>query len=79
MLREGDTLVLDVTLPAESWDETVLWTVSDGRGDAKAGTLPLRDTPVIAFRPARTTTLDTRRVTLPFTVAVRAVLAPRWT
>jgi len=72
VLREGDPLTLDVTLAAEYWEESVLWTVSDDRGTVKAGTLPLRDTPVLRFVQRDGKTYDTRRVTLPFTVASNA-------
>src|SRR6202044_3615530 len=47
VLREGDPLTVDITLAAEHWDESVLWTVSDALGNVKAGTVPLRDTPVV--------------------------------
>ena len=69
VLRDGDALTLDITLAADYWDETVLWTVSDDRGTVKAGTLSLRDTPVVRFFQRDATTYDTRRVTLPFNVS----------
>jgi 4-alpha-glucanotransferase len=69
VLREGDPLTIDITLAAEHWDEDVLWTVSDDRSTVKAGTLPLRDTPVVRFVQRGGTTYDTRRATFPFTVA----------
>jgi 4-alpha-glucanotransferase len=72
VLREGDPLAIDVTLAAEHWDESILWTISDDRGTVKAGTLPLRDTPVIRFVQRGGTTFDTRRVTFPFTVTSSA-------
>jgi 4-alpha-glucanotransferase len=68
VLREGDPLTLEVTLVAEAWEESVLWTVSDNGGTVKAGTLPLRDTPALRFVQRGGKTYDTRRVTLPFTV-----------
>ncbi len=68
ILREGDLLTLDVTLAAEHWNDDLLWTVRDERGTIKAGTLPLRDTPVVRFFQRGDTTYDTRRVTVPFTV-----------
>jgi 4-alpha-glucanotransferase len=68
LLREGELLSLDVTLAAEHWNDEVLWTVRDERGAIKAGTVPLRDTPVLRFFQRGETTFDTRRVTLPFTV-----------
>jgi len=69
VLREGDPLSIDITLEAEHWDESVLWTVTDVLGNVKAGTVPLRDTPVVKFVQRGDKTVDTRRVTLPFTVA----------
>jgi glycogen debranching enzyme len=75
VLREGDPLTFDVTLDAEHWNNSVLWTVSDDRGTVKAGTLALRDTPVLRFIQRDGKTFDTRRVTLPFTVASNAYRA----
>jgi glycogen operon protein len=72
VLREGDPLTVDITLAAEHWEESVLWTVSDALGNVKAGTVPLRDTPVVKFVQRGDRTVDTRRVTLPFTVASNA-------
>jgi glycogen operon protein len=69
ILRDGDPLTIDVTLPAAHWDESILWTVTDDRGAVKAGTLALRDTPVVRFFERGDTTVDTRRITLPFTVS----------
>ena len=72
VLREGDPLTIDITLAAEHWDEDILWTVSDDRGNVKAGVLPLRDTPVVKFVQRGGQTVETRRVTLPFTVTSNA-------
>jgi 4-alpha-glucanotransferase len=72
VLREGDPLTIDVTLATEHWDEEMLWTVSDDRGTVKAGTLPLRDMPVVRFVQRGGTTYDTRRVTFPFNVTASA-------
>ena len=69
VLRDGDPLVLDVTLDAEHWDEDVLWTVTDDKGAVKAGTVSLRETPVVRFFQRDGKTFDTRRLTLPFTVS----------
>jgi glycogen operon protein len=69
VLRDGDPLVLDITLDAEHGDEDVLWTISDDKGAVKAGTARLRETPVIRFFQRAGTTYDTRRLTLPFTVS----------
>jgi 4-alpha-glucanotransferase len=68
ILREGEPLSLEVTLAAEQWDATLLWTLTDERGAVRAGTLQLRDTPVIRFVQRGSTTLDTRRVTIPGTI-----------
>ena len=75
VLREGDPLTIDVTLAAEHWEESILWTVSDDRGNVKAGTVPLRDTPVVRFVQRGGKTVDTRRVTFPFTVSSNAYRA----
>jgi 4-alpha-glucanotransferase len=75
VLREGDPLTIDVTLAAEYWDESVLWTVSDDHGTVKAGTLALRDTPVMRIVQRADKTFETRRVTLPFIVASNAYRA----
>jgi 4-alpha-glucanotransferase len=69
VLRDGDALVFDVTLPAERWDESILWTVTDDKGAVKAGTMSLRETPVVRFFQRAGETFDTRRVALPFTVS----------
>ena len=69
VLRDGDALVLDVTLDAEHWDEDVLWTVTDDKGAVKAGTVSLRETPVVRFFQRDGKTYDTRRLALPFTVS----------
>ena len=68
VLREGDPLTLDVTLPADQWEESLLWTVSDDIGPVKAGTMPLRGAPVLHFVQRGETTVETRRVTLPLSV-----------
>lgn len=68
VLREGDPLTLEITLAADQWEESLLWTVSDDIGPVKAGTMPLRDTPVLSFIQRGATTVETRRVTLPLIV-----------
>jgi len=72
VLREGDPLTIDITLAAEHWEEDVLWTISDAGGTVKAGRLPLRDAPIVRFVQRGETTVDTRRVTFPFTVVSSA-------
>lgn len=76
VLREGELLTLDVTLPADQWNERVLWTVSDDTGTVKAGTLPLRDTPMVRLVQRGNTTFETHRVTFPVVAssAYRATL-----
>ncbi len=63
--REGDPLTIDVTLPSESWEARALWTARDERGAVRAGTIPIRDAPVIRYLIRDGQTLDTRRLTLP--------------
>ncbi len=65
VLREGEPLALEITLAAEQWDATLLWTLTDERGAVRAGTVPLRDAPVLKFVQRGGTTYDTRRVTIP--------------
>jgi glycogen operon protein len=72
ILRDGDPLTIDVTLAAAHWDESILWTVTDDRGTVRAGTLALRETPVVRFFERDGTTVDTRRITLPFTVSANS-------
>jgi 4-alpha-glucanotransferase len=72
VLREGDPLTIDITLASEHWDEDALFTISDDRGTVKAGTLALRDMPVLRFVQRGGTTYDTRRVTFPLTVSASA-------
>lgn len=70
VLREGQPLTIDVTLPAESWSATVLWTLSSGRTALRMGTLGLQDAPVISFALRATQTFDTRRLSIPLTLPV---------
>ena len=72
VLREGDPLAIDVTLAAEHWEATMLYTISDDHGTVKAGTLALHDTPPARFVQRGETTVETRHVVLPFTVAASA-------
>ncbi len=65
VLREGQPLTIDVTLPAESWNENVLWTLAAGSGSLRAGTLRLQDAPVFKFAMRDATTYDSRRLTIP--------------
>jgi len=79
VLREGELLTVELTLAAEHWNENVLWTVSDDTGAVKAGTMALRDTPMVRLLQRGGTTYETRRVTLPVVAssAYRATLDVR--
>ena len=70
VLRDGEPLTVEVTLPAEAWSESLLWTLRNERGSIHAGTLRLGDAPVIRFSVAGGSTLDTRRITIPAAVGV---------
>jgi 4-alpha-glucanotransferase len=70
VLREGQPLTIDVTLPAESWNENVLWTLAAGRGSLRAGTLRLQDAPVFKFAMKDATTFDSRRLAIPVTLPI---------
>jgi (1->4)-alpha-D-glucan 1-alpha-D-glucosylmutase len=70
VIREGEALTIDVTLPSESWEERALWTARDERGTVRAGTLPMRDAPVVRYVIRDGATYDTRRLTLPFAATV---------
>jgi 4-alpha-glucanotransferase len=67
VIRDGEPLTIDLTLPSESWESRVLWTARDDRGLVRAGTMALRDAPVVRYVIRDGATLDTRRITLPFT------------
>jgi 4-alpha-glucanotransferase len=67
VIRDGEALTIDLTLPSSSWESRALWTARDERGLVRAGTLPLRDAPVMRYVIRDGETLDTRRITLPFT------------
>ena len=47
VLREGEPIALDVTLPAMSWPESVKWSLTREDGSIEEGTLPLRDAAVV--------------------------------
>ena len=68
VLREGDLLTIDVTLAADQWSESVLFTIADDHGTIKAGTMPLPTDPVSRFVQRGETTFETRTVILPFIV-----------
>lgn len=70
VLREGQALSVDVTLPSESWAESVQWTLSAGRSSLRAGTLRLQDAPVSRFAMRDATTYDTRRLAIPVSLPI---------
>jgi 4-alpha-glucanotransferase len=64
VLREGEPLAVDITLPAMSWPEAIRWTLLSEDGAGQDGELPLREAQVVhATETADGTALDTRRVT----------------
>jgi 4-alpha-glucanotransferase len=64
VLREGETLSVDVTLPAHSWTETLRWTLARDDGSTEQGTIPLREAPVVFADHRPGATYDTRRLAL---------------
>jgi 4-alpha-glucanotransferase len=65
VLREGEPLAVDMTLPAMSWPEAVRWTLLRHDGGGQDGELPLREAEVVrAVDGPDGAVLDTRRVTL---------------
>jgi 4-alpha-glucanotransferase len=63
VLREGEPLTVEITLPADSWGENALWTLTGAA--VRAGTVRLQDAPVVAFAARNERTVDTRRLTIP--------------
>jgi 4-alpha-glucanotransferase len=64
VLREGEPLSLDVTLPAMSWTEPLQWSIAREDGSAEDGVLALRDAPMLAADHRVSSTYDTRRITV---------------
>ncbi|HYZ15310.1 MAG TPA: 4-alpha-glucanotransferase [Candidatus Acidoferrum sp.] len=64
VLREGEPLAVDVTLPANSWGESLHWELRTEDGEERSGEVPLRDAPVIFADHQPDVTYDTRHVTL---------------
>ncbi|HEY0393044.1 MAG TPA: 4-alpha-glucanotransferase [Candidatus Elarobacter sp.] len=64
VLREGETLAVDVTLPAMSWTETLRWTLLREDGTNAEGVVPLREAPVLFADHRAEATYDTRRVAI---------------
>lgn len=65
VIFEGAPVTVDVTLPAERWNENALWTLRTERGAVRAGTILLADVPVVGVRQTERGTIDTRRLTIP--------------
>ena len=70
VVREGEPVVLEVTLPAESWTETLQWSLQREDGTSARGSVALRETPVIAADSSGATTFDTRRITVAATAGL---------
>jgi 4-alpha-glucanotransferase len=68
VVREGEPIVLEVTLPAMSWPEALGWTVVREDGTRAEGALALRDAPDVSADASSGTTFDTRRITLDIEV-----------
>jgi 4-alpha-glucanotransferase len=64
VLREGEPLTIDVTLPAMSWTEPLRWTLEREDGTVEEGETPLRDAPVVSAEHRAESTYDTRRLTI---------------
>jgi len=64
VLREGELLAIEVTLPAMSWPESVQWSLVREDGSSEEGTLPLRDAAVVRADHRPESTYDTRRIVL---------------
>ena len=64
VLRDGETLALDVTLPAMSWTENLRWELVREDGTAEDGVVALREAPVLSADHRAESTYDTRRVAI---------------
>jgi 4-alpha-glucanotransferase len=62
VLRENETLWIDVTLPAMSWPEGLRWTLERDDGTSDEGTVALREAPVVSADHRAESTYDTRRI-----------------
>ena len=71
VLREGESVTVDLTLPAMSWTEMLEWELVTEDGTAERGSIALRQMPVVRF-DHRTdgATWDTRRIMLERTLPV---------
>jgi 4-alpha-glucanotransferase len=64
VLREGEPLAIDLTLPAMSWTENLRWTLVREDGSTEEGTFALRGAPVVRADQRPDVTYDTRRIAL---------------
>jgi 4-alpha-glucanotransferase len=64
VLRAGEVLSLDVTLPAMSWTEPLQWALVREDGSTADGVVALRDAPVLAADHRPASTYDTRRIAI---------------
>jgi glycogen debranching enzyme len=64
VLREGEPLAVDVTLPAMSWPENLHWTLVREDGSTDEGVFALRGAPVVFADHRADSTYDTRRITI---------------
>ncbi len=64
VLRAGQPLAVELTLPSISWPETLHWALVCEDGNTEEGSIALRDAPVVFADHQAEVTYDTRRVTL---------------
>jgi len=64
VVREGEPLSVEVTLPALSWPETLRWAIERDDGTTQSGEIALRDAPVVRADVRDAETYDTRRISL---------------
>jgi 4-alpha-glucanotransferase len=64
VLRDDETLAIDVTLPAMSWTENLRWELVRDDGTTEEGVVALRDAPVLSADHRTESTYDTRRVAI---------------
>jgi glycogen operon protein len=64
VVRAGEPLTVEVTLPAVSWSEALHWTLAREDGTTATGELALRDAPVVRADHREAAVFDTRRVAI---------------
>lgn len=64
VVRDGEPLTIDVTMPAMSWPEALHWTLLREDGAESSGDVPLRDAPVVFADERPEATYDTRRIAI---------------